>query len=155
MKANLENDEMPYFHDKVKGNPGFSVPEGYFETLPDILVDKLKGELEIGKKQSKSRKSIRSLWHATSKLKWAAAVTLLLMGSAYFLQKDAIQPTSEAMASEEEILQYFIEDAGTLSDEELAMLPLDEDAIDMEIPEEELEDWIENLEDTDLEQLLN
>ncbi len=149
MKEKLEKDEVPFFHDKIEGKHGFTVPDGYFESLPDLLVERLRDELDIMPKKTK----VVSLWSHTGLLRWAAVVALLVViGGFYLLQKTS--PASIAFANNETIVEYLLSDEVTLDEDDLAILPISDVDIELDIPEESIDALLEDVNDGELEGIL-
>ncbi|RIW12694.1 hypothetical protein D0X99_18005 [Algoriphagus lacus] len=94
----------------------FEAPEGYFEQLPDQIIDQLKPAKSFS-------------W-----IKYAAAAVLLGLGITW--QLDVFQAEPEPLTLEEEVNLYI--DSHTWTDEDVLSLAENPDAVLDEILSEEL-----------------
>lgn len=93
---------------------GYSAPEGYFETLPDRVLDRIH--------HKKSNRSLSDLFNYS----WAAAASVLLLLGVYMLGyqqgKQVLIPDDGAWLTEKKLIIEYLEDEN-LYDEYLYSIP--------------------------------
>jgi hypothetical protein len=132
----------------LKNTNLYEVPRGYFNTLPQIILNKVK----LGSRQAK----ILTLGKSRTFLKYAAAAVIaggLLIGGSLFFNRPAVPAASEtstpvlATVSDQEILNYLEAQNVPLSDmNSLAAL---------DINENDGKDLLSDVSDEELQQYLN
>ncbi len=151
MKDKLNPDEMPFFHDKIKGDHGYTVPQGYFETLPDILVERLRDELDT---DTNGSAKVLSLWPGRGFVKWAAAAVILLLAGTFVILSKHTSGTAQTLANNDEIVEYLLSEDVDLTDEDLALLPLSNTDLSIEVTEETMNSILDDIGEDELEQIM-
>ena len=115
MKGNKkEHREKLEFEDMLRGVDGFTVPEGYFEALPQRIVERWKQRQR--RRAMAQRRSMRSrIW-----LLMKAASVLLLLGMALWwwqLGGAHSKPADEFDAvSVEAVIEYLLDEGAQVED---------------------------------------
>ena len=113
---NKEEEKLPQFLEQLKSQDPFDVPEGYFDSLPDAIMDKVR----------KSQKEEVPVRHLTKRSIYVITALAAVLGGIFLLfflltpdsKKDDYGDLALILQDKEAIMDYLINNTN-VSDEEI------------------------------------